>query len=72
MNPLVREGIDTTKRAVVSLVDDRDGVSLAEETVEFGLDGITYETNLTVGNARELRNTVAHWAQHARKISAYN
>ncbi|NQE85995.1 hypothetical protein HPY32_03115 [Nocardia terpenica] len=33
---------------------------------------MTYETNLTADNGRELRNTVAYWAQHARKISAYN
>lgn len=32
------------KKVTVTLVDDFDGSGAADETVEFGLDGVTYET----------------------------
>ncbi|WP_252920646.1 Lsr2 dimerization domain-containing protein, partial [Mycolicibacterium smegmatis] len=35
------------KKVTVTLVDDFDGEATADETVEFGLDGVTYEIDLS-------------------------
>ena len=43
----------------VSLVDDIDG-SEADETVQFALDGVTYEIDLSAENAEELREFESH------------
>ena len=34
------------QKTVVSLIDDLDGESEADETVEYALDGVTYEIDL--------------------------
>ena len=47
------------QKVQVLLVDDLDG-SEATETVSFGLDGVSYEIDLSSGNAGELRNELAH------------
>ena len=39
------------QKVVVSLIDDLDGQSEAEGTVEYALDGVTYEIDLTEDNA---------------------
>lgn len=52
----------------VVLVDDVDGTS-AEETVTFGVDGVTYEIDLSVDNAGRLRDELAEWVQHGRRVS---
>lgn len=52
----------------VVLVDDIDG-SPADETVTFALDGISYEIDLTAGNADRLRDGLAEWLQNARRVS---
>ena len=39
------------KKVTVTLVDDFDGEGAADETVEFGLDGVTYEIDLSAKNA---------------------
>lgn len=39
------------KKVTVTLVDDFDGSGAADETVEFGLDGVTYEIDLSTKNA---------------------
>jgi Lsr2 len=49
------------------LVDDLDG-SEAETTVRFGLDGSDYEIDLSTVHARELRDSLAVYAGHARRI----
>ncbi|WP_380169152.1 Lsr2 family protein [Jannaschia sp. R86511] len=51
----------------VVLVDDLDGTP-ADETVTFGLDGITYEIDLTVDNAAKLRDSLAEWVGHGRRV----
>lgn len=51
----------------VVLVDDIDG-SPAAETVTFGLDGITYEIDLTDDNAARLRDSLAEWVGHGRRV----
>jgi hypothetical protein len=54
------------QRVSVLLVDDLDGEP-ADETVTFGLDGVTYEIDLTSGNAAKLRDDLASWIGHARR-----
>ena len=51
----------------VSLVDDLDG-SVAAETVAFSLDGANYEIDLTDKNAKKLRDALANFVGHARRI----
>jgi hypothetical protein len=54
------------QKVVVSLVDDLDS-SEADETVEFGLDGATYEIDLSEANAAALRDKLADFVAHARR-----
>ncbi|WP_426594276.1 histone-like nucleoid-structuring protein Lsr2 [Cellulomonas sp. McL0617] len=55
------------QKVQVLLVDDIDG-GTADETVTFGLDGVTYEIDLTGAHATELRDALAQWVGHARKV----
>ena len=57
------------QKVQVLLVDDLDG-STADETVTFGLDGVSYEIDLSSGNAGKLRNELAQYVEHARKTTA--
>lgn len=50
----------------VQLVDDLDG-SVAEETVEFGLDGVSYQIDLSSVNAEKIRDRLADYVTHARR-----
>ncbi|WP_158894255.1 histone-like nucleoid-structuring protein Lsr2 [Amycolatopsis anabasis] len=54
------------QQVLVSLVDDLDG-SEADETVEFGLDGVSYQIDLSAENAEELRDSLAQFVEHARR-----
>lgn len=54
------------QRVQVLLVDDLDGTD-ADETVTFGLDGVTYEIDLSAANAEQLREDLASWVGHARR-----
>ncbi len=56
------------QKVQVLLVDDIDG-GTADETVTFGLDGVTYEIDLTSDNAAKLRDDLAQWVGNARKVS---
>ena len=53
----------------IVLVDDLDG-SEATESVSFGLDGTSYEIDLNDKNAAKLRDTLAGYIGHARKVGA--
>src|ERR1700757_760701 len=69
-NGLLRRRAESMAQKVqVLLVDDLDG-SEATETVSFGLDGVSYEIDLSSGNAGKLRKELAHYVEHARKASA--
>ncbi len=48
------------------LVDDLDGGE-AVETVEFGLDGVSYEIDLSARNAQKLRDALAPYLGEARR-----
>lgn len=54
------------QKVQVLLVDDIDG-SDATETVSFGLDGVSYEIDLSSGNAGRLRTELGQYVEHARK-----
>ncbi|MGH3929104.1 MAG: histone-like nucleoid-structuring protein Lsr2 [Pseudonocardiaceae bacterium] len=54
------------QKVTVHLIDDVDG-STAEETVEFGIDGVSYEIDLSGGNAGKLRDLLADFVSNARK-----
>jgi hypothetical protein len=54
------------EQIVISLVDDLDG-SEAEETVDFALDGVTYQIDLSEENAGELREALAVYVEHGRR-----
>jgi hypothetical protein len=54
------------QRVQVVLEDDIDGSS-AQETVTFGLDGVSYEIDLSAANAATLRDQLASWVGHARR-----
>jgi hypothetical protein len=56
------------QKVQVILVDDLDGGE-AEESVSFSLDGVTYEIDLSSANAEALRDAIAPWVGHARRIS---
>ncbi|PTT70607.1 histone-like nucleoid-structuring protein Lsr2 [Arthrobacter sp. HMWF013] len=53
----------------IVLVDDLDGGS-ADENVRFGLDGVSYEIDLSSANAAELRTSLERFVTAARKTSA--
>ena len=54
------------QKVTVQLVDDLDG-SVAEETVEFGLDGISYQIDLSSVNAEKIRDLLEDYVAHARR-----
>ncbi|UMG93888.1 Lsr2 family protein [Nocardioides sp. TF02-7] len=56
------------QRVNIVLVDDIDG-SDATQTVSFGLDGTSYEIDLNDEHAGELREALATYVGHARKVA---
>lgn len=51
----------------IVLVDDIDGTD-ATQTVSFGLDGANYEIDLNDENASALREALAAYVGHGRKV----
>ena len=54
------------QKVLISMVDDIDGGD-AHGTVTFGLDGITYEIDLSDDHASALRDELAPYIGHARR-----
>ncbi|RSM40404.1 Lsr2 family protein [Amycolatopsis balhimycina DSM 5908] len=54
------------KRVSIEIFDDTDG-SPAEQTVPFGLDGVSYEIDLSAPNAEELREALTPYVSAARR-----
>ncbi|SEO50102.1 histone-like nucleoid-structuring protein Lsr2 [Amycolatopsis saalfeldensis] len=50
----------------VEMVDDIDG-SIAEQTVPFSLDGVSYEIDLSEDNAAALRDELARYVAASRR-----
>ena len=55
-----------TKTSVV-LIDDLDGGTPADTTVSFGLDGKSYEIDLSDNNAAEFRGALSKYVSAGRK-----
>lgn len=55
------------RKVTVTLIDDTDETQTAEETVEFGLDGVNYEIDLSGKNATKLRKELEKWTSSARR-----
>src|SRR5919202_4069965 len=55
------------QKVQVILVDDVDGGE-ASETVSFALDGVSYEIDVSESNAAALRDALAPWVGHARRV----
>jgi hypothetical protein len=56
------------QKTIVQFVDDLDGTSSGPiETVNFGLDGVTYEIDLSDDNAGRLRDELAEFVSSARR-----
>lgn len=53
------------QKVLVSLVDDIDG-SAATETIQFELDGVSYEIDLSEDNAVDFRDSLAQYIEYAR------
>jgi len=54
------------QKVTVQLVDDLDG-SVAQETVEFGLDGVSYQIDLSSVNAEKIRDMLHDFVANARR-----
>jgi hypothetical protein len=57
------------QRVNIVLEDDIDGGD-ATETVMFGLDGVTYEIDLSDKNAQKLRDSLTKYVASARRTAA--
>jgi len=55
------------RKTVVKLIDDLNGEK-ADETVNFALDGVAYEIDLTSENAEKIREAIGGWAEKARRV----
>lgn len=56
------------QKVLVQLVDDLDGTSSQDvSTVLFGLDGVSYEIDLSDANAERLRESLAEYVDSARR-----
>lgn len=56
------------QQVIVSLVDDIDGTEHEDvATYEFGLDGVTYEIDLSLENHEKLANLLAEYVASARR-----
>jgi hypothetical protein len=61
------------QRTVVQLVDDIDGTEITGnqgETVTFGLDGATYEIDLTSKNAQQFREAIRVYVSNGRRLGS--
>ena len=58
---------ETMQRVEVELEDDLTG-GHADETVQFGVDGTTYELDLNARHAADLRHRLAPFVEHARRV----
>ena len=59
------------QKTIVTLVDDLTGEEAENiSTVEFALDGVAYELDLTDENSTKLHDALSQYAQAGRKIGA--
>ena len=58
------------RKVHVVLEDDISG-GPADETIYFGLDGTTYEIDLSEGNARALREVLSLYVANGRRVQGH-
>lgn len=58
------------QKVLVQFIDDITGEP-AEETVTFGLDGVSYEIDLTESNAAKLREALEPWIENGRRLGGH-
>ncbi|GAA3991742.1 Lsr2 family protein [Thermobifida alba] len=56
------------RKTIVQLIDDLDG-SEADETITFGIDGVTYEIDLSADHAEDLRAIFEAYVKAGRKVT---
>ncbi|MER7983854.1 Lsr2 family protein [Streptomyces sp. NPDC095817] len=56
------------QQVITQLLDDLDGTE-ASETIVFGIDGKTYEIDLSDRNAAKLRKDLTSYVDKGRKVS---
>jgi nucleoid-associated protein Lsr2 len=54
-------------KVITRIEDDLDG-SEAAETVQFSVDGVEYEIDLSKANADKFRNSFGDYISHSRKV----
>lgn len=54
-------------KVITRLEDDLDG-SEAAETIQFMVDNVEYEIDLSERNANKFRNSIGEYVSHARKV----
>jgi hypothetical protein len=57
------------KTQILLVCDLHDDDTEGTETIAFGLDGTSYEIDLNDGNATALRESLAGYLGHARKVA---
>lgn len=70
-SPRQGESVPVAQKTIVTLIDDLTGEEAEDiTTVEFALEGVTYEIDLADDNAAKLRNNLAPYVAAARKTTA--
>jgi len=67
--PFSESELDVALEVIETFVDDLDGGN-ADETVQFALDGASYEIDLNKKNAAAMRKAFARYLATARKSSS--
>lgn len=57
------------QRVHIVLTDDIDKTIEADETLTFGLDGVTYEIDLAAKHAQQLREALAPFVAAGRRVA---
>lgn len=57
------------QRVETVLLDDLDGLSPADETIRFGVDGALYEIDLSAEHAGEFRSFLNAYVGAARRVT---
>jgi len=60
--------MEMVKKVTICLLDDLDGKA-ADETVQFVLDGVNYEIDLSETNAKKLRSKLQPWVTAGRRTA---
>lgn len=58
------------KKVSVETIDDLDGKSVADTTINYSIDGIHYEIDLSTKNSEQFYKDLSKWVDHSRKVQA--